>query len=233
MHKRSLVVSAVFAVALGTAPALAQNSSPAAPRAYAGPASPLAVLIGGLAERMDEAASALQTSGQRRQATQALDEARRLSRVLQDVTPAQERFAQGLDGVRVARHELQNGRPASAVEALRRSSEKLRALRAFADALPAPELSEVGTADLRGKTLINARGEKIGEFRRLIKRGDDQSLAVVEVGGVTDLFGFLDLGTRQVALPASEMLAGRRAVAIAANIEQVQLAELPRYEEDQ
>ncbi len=186
----------------------------------------LASLMRGLAYSMQVASGALATDGQRLRATGALDDARRIARVLRDVAPGGEPAGRdGLDAVERARHALQNGNPAAASRILHDASVRMQRL---ATQAPADPVGAVRSADT-GKPVINAAGQRLGRLERLLPKQDGVTRAVLKVGGVINLFGFVDAGYREVTVPVDQLVAGKTMVAITSSITPEQAGQLPAY----
>jgi hypothetical protein len=62
-----------------------------------------------------------------------------------------------------------------------------------------------GLEGYRGATVLNAQGVRIGEVKEI----RDGSL-VISLRGLSDLFGFIDFGGRETAVPLNQVLLGRR-----------------------
>ena len=186
-------------------------------------------LILGLSQSMEEAGTKLAKEGKRREATKAMDDARRVARLLDDVAAeSSEPLAKdGIDSVRKARHALQNGDTAGAADILLAVSERL--------ALSAPSAgSEAGprpnTAGESGTKVINAKGARLGEVDSLATGPDGKPYAVLKEGGVVDLFGVFDIGTTRVTVPFEEIVAGKGMWAVARDISAEQLIATSRYD---
>jgi len=211
-------IAAVMIVVASAAPITAQQSAaPLVQSADPTSSSPLGALVEGLAGRMNESARALQVDDERMRATTALDDSRRLARVLHEAAPWLG-SDDPLPAVEAARHALQNGDPPTAAQILREASKALQDPRPAARG-PIQPLVENDT----GIQVINGKGQKIGKLAA-VREHNGEAQAVLKVGGVVDLFGFLDLANTLVTVPAREFVAGKRTAALAryATAEQLQ-----------
>ena len=101
-----------------------------------------------------------------------------------------------------ARHELQND------DASRAKSTIGEAVAALRDVKEPGAKTRPILERYAGATLINARGERIGEVRG-IERLDGKTVAEVTIGGVHDAGGFLDFGGRGMRLPREALIFGK------------------------
>lgn len=217
------------AVAVGVPQVHAQSASPqvaaSRPRRAAGPVEALMI---GLGHSMQTAAQALDTDGQRSRATRALDDARRVARVLRDAMPHGDAVgALGIDAVNEARHALQNGNPQAASHRLRVGSQQLLGGQVARSTTPPLDGSAAS------KLVINARGQRVGRLDRLVEDGHGKRQAVLKVGGMIDLLGFIDANNRLVVVPADSLVEGKRMVALTSDITPQQAVALPLWRSTQ
>jgi hypothetical protein len=162
-------------------------------------ADAVSVLRTGAARAVDLARVKL-LAGERTPAVVALDAARRAARV--GTGAGLEGFGPLLAQVEQARHAVQNGHAERAPEILG------AATRAFAASMPTGRATEnkqayrAVTPAMRGATVINAAGVRIGELESV---GPD---AVIALGPRQDIFGFIDLGGPRVHVPRERLVAG-------------------------
>lgn len=185
----------------------------------------LGALARGLAESMSSAAQRLTEKGRRLEATQALDDARRVARLLRDVAPDASVAEAGLNSVREARQALQNGDPARAsvilTQAAGRLNEKATTIGA---AVSIDQLAAIG------KHVINEKGAELGKVARFVADSAGRRYAVLLEQGVVDLFGFLSVGNQLVVVPADSLVLGRRLAAVATDVTVDQLVASSRYD---
>lgn len=184
-------------------------------------------LLEGLASSMSRSAHYLREDRQRLRATRALDDARRAARVLKEAAFDEWKpvALKGYETVQSARHALQMGRPARAALILENGSERLRAAAASTDFLTSKGGLRLGTAmRAQGVRLINAHGTVVGELERIDRRPNGPSEAVLKVGGVTDLFGFVDFDNKRVTIPADHVVLGDKMAALASDATAEQLS---------
>lgn len=183
-------------------------------------------IVHGLARSMDNAARMLASGKERFQGIRSLDDARRVARILRDVAPpndhAMVRF--GLQAVKNARHAVQNGDPQAAAQILRSARDQLLSRSSGRGKVGSPVDSSAV-----GKLVVNAEGKRIGRVDRLEQTSPGVQFAVLKVGGLVDLFGFLDLGNELVGVPAEQLVVGKRMVALRSAITPEQAENLPRF----
>ncbi len=186
-------------------------------------------IVNGLARSMGNAATMLASEKKRFQGVRSLDDARRVARILRDVAPSNDhamvRF--GLQAVKRARHALQNGDPQAAVQILRSAHDQLLSRSRGRWKVSSP----VGSSAV-GKLVVNAEGKRIGRVDRLERTSQGVQFAVLKVGGVVNLFGFLDAGNELVGVPAEQLVVGNRMVALRSAITPEQAENLPRFGAD-
>jgi len=149
--------------------------------------------------------------GARSEAVYALDAAVRAAEVGKHVAHGklQDTFEQALHKMRQARHALQNGTPTSAQHHL---AAAVATLDAAATAAPTEEatLPEQQTwSAYQDARLINALGMRIGKIDRLRRSEKGPLEAVLVLGGSQNMFGFLDLGGKEINVPAHTLLYGQ------------------------
>jgi hypothetical protein len=153
----------------------------------------------GLRESLTVATRALE-SKHRREATTALDAARRLAEVLLRAAPW-DASRSLLATIEATRRELQVGSRTDALERLkeaRRLAASSKELEIFA---PSPSVLEY-----EGAPLLNAEGTIIGAIT-----GNDGARVQLALGGPRPLWGFLDLGQpRTTSLPKDALVFGPR-----------------------
>jgi len=90
------------------------------------------------------------------------------------------------------------------------------------------QLMNMQAKQINGKSVLNARGETLGDVKKIVQNRDNDSLdAVVAVGG------FLGLGTKMVTIPIDQLqLQGEKLVWDMA-ITQDQLKQLPEFQQAQ
>lgn len=186
----------------------------------------LGALARGLAESMSSAAQRLTEKGRRLEATQALDDARRVARLLRDVAPDASVAEMGLNSVREARQALQNGDPARASEILAQAARRLNE-KATTIGAAVPIDNQLGAI---GKHVINEKGAELGKVARFVADSAGRRYAVLLEQGVVDLFGFLSVGNQLVVVPADSLVLGRRLAAVATDVTVDQLVASSRYD---
>lgn len=165
----------------------------------------VAALAQSLGAAMRRAAGALR-AGHRRDATRALDRARRLARFadgLPGLDPAAfAAFAGASGAVEQGRHALQNGRPADAASILGDEAGRLLAV-------PLATTAQRGVAGgvAPGSTVLDLAGDVVGEVSEVRGQGTVQ----LSLGGV------LGFGAARREVPASLLLAGRDEVMLLAS----------------
>lgn len=186
----------------------------------------LAALARGLGESMSSAAQHLTEKGRRLEATRALDDARRVARLLRDIAPGARAAELGLNYVREARHALQNGDPARASGFLEQAGGRLNETAArIGGAAPL-----IDPRQAIGKHVINAKGEELGKIGQFVADPDGRRHAVLLEHGVVDLFGFLSVGNQLVVVPADSLVLGGRLAAVATDVTADQLVASSRYD---
>jgi hypothetical protein len=110
-------------------------------------------------------------------------------------------FADANRRIQEARIALQNGRSM-------RAAELAGAALAFVPSPNVSTASEIRTDSIvqgkyNGAKVLNARGVRVGEIRRI-----ENDEAVMSIGGVAGLFGFLDFGGQEVRVPLDHVLLG-------------------------
>ena len=101
-----------------------------------------------------------------------------------------------------ARRDLQNGDPARARAMIEEARAALREVDAQGHG-PQARLERYA-----GATLIDARGERIGEIAAVAPRAGTPSVQL-SLGGVHDAAGLVDFGARRLWLPAEMLIFGR------------------------
>ena len=101
-----------------------------------------------------------------------------------------------------ARRELANG---DAALARRMIEQALAALRSVDTQGHGPQGALERYA---GATLVDTRGRRLGEVRRVERHGE-RLVAVLSLGGVHDAAGFIDLGGRTMRVPGGTLIFGR------------------------
>ena len=168
---------------------LAEARMPAAafPATLAVPSgtSDLGLTDSALAKELKIASSALR-GGQRKQATSAIDAARRAAEVGREVarrTSDSEDFSSIMTHIDDARRSLHNGDTSGAISALDTASDSLRQ----ANPSDVPEQHPANLASYVGATVVDQQGREVGE----ILSASQDRLRVA--AGVRDVFGVLDL----------------------------------------
>ncbi len=191
--------------------------------------APVRALMKGLAYSMAEAARAL-AGGRRTEGVRAADRALRAGEVAVFATSgrAQEAASLAFEAVRRARHEVQNGDPASARRRLAEHAARLEAwlvvggeasgpspASAARPREPAPDGGPPGPAwalvkdgAYDGATVINARGERLGEAVGFVRAGDRVARVVVGTG-LRDFLGFWDLSGERASVSAEAIVLGQ------------------------
>ncbi len=201
----------------------------------AAPSEPISVLLSGLVYSMNEAARGLAGTG-RAHAVRALDDAMRIADLARYASSggAQEVISRGADAVHDARHEVQLGRPGDARRRLEAVAvwleEQARQLGPLPprSTLPPWYLVE-GDARYYGATLLNSRGQRIGEVVGFVRSGDRIGQLVVETGW-RDFLGFWDVTGTRLVVPADwaifgePMLTGTTHLALAAPVGEEELS---------
>lgn len=164
---------------------------------------PAAMMQVGAGHTLGEAARLLD-AGRRSEATHAMDAAMRVLEVgayaFRDISGKQ--WHEAANRAKKGREALANGDVGRAIEDLRAAAERLGDASARGmggDAVP--ELNRYV-----GATVLNAAGIRIGEIVSVASDGDR---ATVAIGGVRDLFGFWDWGSRTVRVASDVMVRGR------------------------
>lgn len=155
----------------------------------------------GLAQDLEVARRALR-NGDRAGVVRALDGARRVGRVGRSA--AEPLFARPLASIEGARRALQNH---NTLEASRAVDEAVAALAAESPTGPGA-LTPSAPADARAyrdAVVLNAAGDRIGRVAGV--EGED---VVIVLGGIQDLFGFIDLGGTKVSVPPGDLVFGER-----------------------
>jgi hypothetical protein len=184
-------------------------------------AANMRMLLEGLASSTADSAHFLRQDGQRLRATRALDDARRAARVLKEAaTDAWQPIAlEGYETVQSARHALQMGQPERAELILENGSERLRAAAASTTLLTSGGGLRLGTVtSIQKVRLIDARGAVLGRVELIERRPNGPSEAVLKVGGVTHLFGFLDYGNERITVPADHLVFGKKMAALSCTV---------------
>lgn len=172
--------------------------------------APLAALTAGTA-RSAETARHLLDRGERSRATHALDAALRAAEVghVASHGTVKSAFATGLHAIHGAREALHNGRPAAAMQHLD------EAVAALTPEIEAARDMDVGVPPVPvrsgydGAVLVNANGTRLGEVER-VERVEQDAVAVLHVGGATDVLGWFEFGSQRVRVPADTLLFGPR-----------------------
>ena len=169
---------------------------------------PVRILLNGLAGSIRVADEGI-GRGEGGGAVHALDGAMRAARVGYAATEPVARWAlaDAVEQIEEARLDLQIGLRADARHHL---GEALSAVRGV-DAMEILETPSVPASSLwdgyRGATLLNANGVRIGELKDLRTAGGREE-AVIRLGRIQDLFGFLDLAGTEATVPAEDLLFG-------------------------
>lgn len=166
--------------------------------------TPLAALKTGAWLSTKSARSAL-SAGQRGEAAYALGSATRALQVAAHAAVARQEFQQALKMNERARAALQRGRPQQAGEYIERTIAVLVDI----DAATAPDRQPAAFAGYEGAVLLNAMGVRIGEISGMRADAEGQLWALVVIGGVRDLLGFLDFGGSRIQVPASRLAFGK------------------------
>ncbi|MAW99502.1 MAG: hypothetical protein CMN72_07615 [Sphingomonas sp.] len=154
-------------------------------------------MVKGLAKDFQKAATALRSPSRRHEAMKTLDDARRLGRVMRDeLGPAGEAAYKFVES---ARHAVQTGRPDEAARILETGAGRLTTL-PFPNRFDSVDRTNVGTR------VIDAEGRKLGRISAIDAAAGK---ATLKIGGVVDLFGFLDAGNRTVTVSNSDLAAGK------------------------
>lgn len=171
---------------------------------------PLAALAAGTARSAGTAIHELER-GRRSAATHAIDGAMRAGEVGHDAShgPVKEAFTIGLHAIVQARESLHNGTTPPAIAHLRDAVEALGDAVEPARAIRARVPPAAVWTGFDGAALINANGARLGEVEA-ISSGDGGSLAVVHVGGASDVLGLFEIGGRTIRIPADRLLYGPR-----------------------
>lgn len=167
--------------------------------------SAMDTLVQGIVLATTFAASHLD-NGDRGDAMLALDGALRVSAVAQHASEGELNWA--LDHTMLelgkAKHAIQTGRPGTARVHLLESTRSLRRFQGEATGYRR-SVSEYG---YEGSLLLNALGSRIGEVFGVSAQG----LVKVRIGGVTDVYGFLDFGGRIEEVPVEGLVFGEMRV---------------------
>lgn len=167
------------------------------PSAGGGPRQPLETLVAGLRDTLTVAEQALD-AGEQTRAARAMDAARRAADV--GAHASGEALKPVLGSIQRARKQLQDGRNTEARRTLAQAGE---ALQSAAPAL-APARPPSAPGEYVGGTLINARGERIGEV--VAASGGELELVL---GGGRDFMGLFDVGGGpHVRLPVDALVFG-------------------------
>ncbi|MEU0344648.1 hypothetical protein ABZ092_38395 [Streptomyces bobili] len=175
-----------------------------------GSQAPLAALArGGSASARTAAQDLAQGPGSK--ASHALEAAHRVSEVGMENSwgLAKEQFTIAEKQLLTAMESLHDGRTSGAYAQVRAAATALqRATTAAAGQHPAAP-PKVARAGYDSADLLNAEGSKIGLVKRIETQGG-KPVAVLQIGGTKDLFGVLELGGKQIEVPAERLLWGPR-----------------------
>jgi hypothetical protein len=156
--------------------------------------APLDALAAGIESSLRAADGALGQRGTR--AATALDAAKRAAEV------GGLGFRHVHAWVAIAREAMQNGDATRARNAVREALGALRKVNAQGHG-PMAHLDRY-----RGATLIDTRGERIGEIGAVAARSEQRSVQLV-LGGAHDAAGFVDTGGRALWVPADALIFGK------------------------
>ena len=171
--------------------------------------SPAGAVAAGTRASLQRTLEGLET-GKRSEAVHALDAAMRAAKVGEYAThgEAGSAFKKISRDIDKARRHLQNGNPEEAVKALSDTRQVLgdgvvqKARKE--QKLPLHEMRH----RYRHAQVLNAQGERLGEFRRF-EGSPEAPTAHLVIGGTRDVFGFLDFGGRPVSVPADRLVYGK------------------------
>lgn len=169
----------------------------------AGNGSAQSQLLTGTLSALDSAARAAER-GRRAELTHALDAALRTLEIgaFAFDSPARSAWEAALKQAKEAKVALQNGAGERSLEHLRSASDKLKRVSTpVSTAVP----SAASLKAFVGATLINAAGIRIGALTRVLADGKSVEITV---GGVHDLFGFLDWGGQTLRLASPRLIYG-------------------------
>lgn len=189
----------------------------------------LGALVRGLAESMSSAAQRLTDKGRRLEATEALDDARRIARLLSDVAPDHMRDSAelGLNSVQEARHALQTGDPEHASTILARAGDVLMERNRAINGAAAPVVDERLAT---GRRVVNAKGQKLGKISSFGADSAGHRCVILKKQGVINLFGFLDFDNQLVVVPVESLVVGSQLAAVATEATADQLVMSSRYD---
>jgi sporulation protein YlmC with PRC-barrel domain len=90
------------------------------------------------------------------------------------------------------------------------------------------QLLNMQVKDIKGKSVVNATGEEIGDVKNIVQNRTDNSVqAVVAVGG------FLGIGAKQVAIPIDQLSLQGDKLMLGSLSTKDQIKQLPDYEKSQ
>lgn len=184
-------------------PVVAGDTPPVETSAH-GPRQLLAV---GAARSIAHAARLL-ADERRSRAVHAMDAGERATQLAVHVTSGDDRkaFEQALQIIKDGRHALQMGEPLQAATHFTRAAELLDDLQPDGQGT-SPARSKWSAYE--GAQLLNAYGARIGELERLQEDDSGRAEAVLRLGGMQDFLGFVDLGGREIVVPADGLLYGK------------------------
>ncbi|MCW8193479.1 DUF4396 domain-containing protein [Proteobacteria bacterium 005FR1] len=186
----ALVIPAWLVEVRDGTPVRADMAEAASPVQPGGPDN----LATGLEETLSLAVDYM-NEGENSHAAHAIDAAHRAASVAHEASSAPV-YGEALHQIESARRELHMGRPERARESLKIAADQDFGTVASAGA---PAMQRFGSA-----TLINAHGVKIGEITAV--RDDEVEVAL---GGLRNVWGFVDLSAERVlVLPAESLAAG-------------------------
>ncbi|EHR50749.1 hypothetical protein SacmaDRAFT_2506 [Saccharomonospora marina XMU15] len=172
---------------------------------------PLAALTAGAARAAATARRDL-ASGQRSEASHAIDAALRATEVGLENSHGmvKKAYEAALQRIHYTRQDLHNGWEASARQELRHAVEELTRViepaRTQSPGTPAPLVWN----QYNSATLLDSTGATIGEVNHIERGPNGMPVAVLQVGGASDVLGFLDFGGRTERVPADRLLWGPR-----------------------
>jgi hypothetical protein len=158
------------------------------------------ILQKGIVKDMRDAIEAIATEGQRKQAMLAIDEGRRVAKVGMYAQSGNGSFAKAEKALEEVRHSIQNGQPEEALQRLKTASQVL-------DEAPISPTFAVSksTQNYAGATLINARGEILGELE-----STTGEVLRARIGNWQNTLGFIDFGGTSVAIPRKKLVFGKK-----------------------
>ncbi|WP_315787810.1 hypothetical protein [Fischerella sp. JS2] len=158
------------------------------------------ILQKGIVKNMRNAAEAIATKGKRKQAMLAIDEARRVAKVGMYAQSGNGNFAKAEKALEEVRHSIQNGKPKEA-------SIQLKAALQVLNEAPISQNFAVSksTQGYEGATLINARGQILGELE-----STTGEVLRARIGDWQNTLGFIDFGGTPVAIPRNKLVFGKK-----------------------